>query len=141
MMTVVNSLEAMKQVREPVVLAAGTFDGIHRGHQAVIQTAIEKAKAIGGAAWVLTLDPHPLKTLAPETAPPLLTSTEHKIRLIESLGAQGCLVLPFTRQRAQQEPEAFFEDLIANIPALKGMAVGANWTFGRLARVQPALLE
>ncbi|OGV43698.1 MAG: riboflavin biosynthesis protein RibF [Lentisphaerae bacterium GWF2_57_35] len=140
-MTVVDSLEAMRQVTRPVVLAIGMFDGLHLGHQAVIRQAVERAQALQGEAWVLTLDPHPLKILKPMQAPPLLTSTRHKLRLIEPLGIQGCLVLPFTRERADEEPENFVSDLLECIPALNGIVVGENWTFGRQARGRPALLE
>jgi riboflavin kinase/FMN adenylyltransferase len=141
MITVLNSLEAMRQVGQPVVLAVGTFDGIHLGHQAVIRQAVDRARALNGEAWVLTLEPHPLKILKPELAPPLLTSTPHKLRLIEPLGVQGCIVLPFTRERANEEPEDFVDDLKSCIPTLKGMVVGDNWTFGRGARGRPAMLE
>ncbi len=140
-MKVVQQLADVQKTPGPVILAAGTFDGIHKGHQAVIQRAVEKASAVKGSAWVLTLDPHPLKILHPARAPKLLTSTSHKLQLIEPLGIQGCLVLPFTPERAAQEPEAFVADLAAGIPGLQGMVVGENWTFGRRARGTPDLLQ
>ena len=128
-MKVVQQLADVQKTPGPVILAAGTFDGIHKGHQAVIQRAVEKASAVKGSAWVLTLDPHPLKILHPARAPKLLTSTSHKLQLIEPLGIQGCLVMPFTPERAAQEPEAFVADLAAAIPRA-GVSTVKAWLAG-----------
>ena len=141
MMQVRQSLAEFTGPTEPVILAAGMFDGVHVGHQAVIRAALSAARELHGAAWVLTLEPHPLKILNPRQAPPLLTSTHHKLRLFESLGVQGCLILPFTQERAHEEPEAFIADMRAAIPGLKAMVVGLNWTFGRRGRGTSNLLR
>ena len=81
----------------PLVLAAGFFDGVHRGHCKVIGRTIRKAREAGGEAWVLTLDQHPLRVLNPEAAPLLLTANRHKLALLDRAGIDGCLLLPFTR--------------------------------------------
>ena len=125
----------------PVVLAVGSFDGVHRGHQRVIGLAVEMAQKAGGEAWVLTLDPHPLKILKPEAAPPLITSTLHKVRLIEELGADGCVVMPFTRELAAEEPDAFLKRLKQTVTGLFALVVGENWTFGHRGRGDVALLK
>ena len=125
----------------PKVLAAGSFDGVHLGHQLIIRTAVEKAEEAGGEAWVLTFDPHPLKTLDPDRAPPILTPLPERLRLIEDLGPAGCLVLPFTPAFARQAPEAFIEALREAIPALASVVVGTNWRFGRGARGDVSLLQ
>ena len=140
-MNVLHELGGLHHEPAPLFIAAGFFDGVHRGHQLVINTALDRARAAGGTAWALTLEPHPLKILVPETAPALLTALPHKLRLIESLGVAGCLVLPFTRAVAAETPEIFLCDLAAALPRPAGLVVGANWTFGQAARGTPDLLQ
>jgi len=140
MTLVLKDLRGFETIRAPVVIAIGSFDGVHIGHQAVVGCAVESARARGGQAWVLTLDPHPLKILRPQLAPPLLTTTEQKVRLLASLGITGSIVLNFDRPLAAQEPEDFFEELQSSVPTLTELVVGCNWTFGRGARGTPDLL-
>ena len=124
-----------------VVLAVGYFDGVHQGHQTVIQSANQRAAECRGRAWILTFDPHPLKILRPEMAPALLTSTAHKLDLFRAMDVEGCVVLPFTRELAAQEPEDFIKQLKTSVPNLQEIVVGNNWTFGHRARGNPALLQ
>ncbi len=133
-MRTVTRLEQLQEESRPIVLAAGAFDGVHRGHQVVIQHALDRARAVGGSAWVMTFDPHPLKLLRPDIAPPLLTSTPHKLRLLQALGLDGCALLTFTHTLAAVEPEPFIADLKQAVPHLAALVVGSNWTFGHRAR-------
>ncbi|MFC1461830.1 bifunctional riboflavin kinase/FMN adenylyltransferase [Verrucomicrobiota bacterium] len=130
-MKVIRRLDLMRKERRPVLLAAGFFDGMHRGHQQVIRQAVAEGKKGTGRAWVMTFDTHPMKVTRPEMAPSLLTSTPHKLHLLNSLGVQGCVVLHFTRTLARLEPESFIEMLVRSVPALHSLFVGQNWTFGR----------
>jgi len=140
-MKTLNDLRQLQRVRRPLVLAAGFFDGVHRGHARVVQRAVARARRLNGNAWVLTFDTHPLKVLAPARAPRLLTCTPHKLRLLAALGVHGCLVLRFTRRLARQEPERFVERLCAAAPTLAAILVGGNWRFGRAGRGDAALLK
>ena len=140
-MRITQQLEDLRLERGSVVLAVGSFDGVHKGHQLVIRRAAEEARALGAEAWAMTLDPHPLKVLKPDAAPPLITSTPHKLRLIEPLGVSGCVVMPFTREVAGEEPESFIAKLKNSVPALSGLVVGENWTFGHRGRGNTALLK
>jgi riboflavin kinase/FMN adenylyltransferase len=140
-MRVIDQLEGLSAAAGPVVLAAGYFDGVHRGHQAVIRTALARAQESGAETWVLTMDPHPLRILRPDAAPRLLTSTPHKLRLLGELGVAGCVVLPFTVALAAVEPADFIARLRAAAPRLVCMVVGPNWTFGRGARGTPDTLR
>jgi riboflavin kinase/FMN adenylyltransferase len=140
-MRTLTSLESLAHETAPVVLAAGVFDGVHLGHQAVIAQAQGLARTAGGQAWVLTFDPHPLKILKPHAAPALLTSTPHKLQLLGAQRVEGCIVLPFTAKLAALEPETFIRQLHAAVPHLAGMVVGANWTFGHRARGDVGLLK
>lgn len=115
----------------PIVLAAGFFDGLHRGHKAVLLRAIAKARAIDGVAWVLTFDRHPAALLNPTAAPPAISSRLATLDGFRRLGFDGCLMLPFTRALAGLTPRKFVERLTAGGPALKCVVVGSNWKFGK----------
>ncbi|MCX6992758.1 MAG: bifunctional riboflavin kinase/FMN adenylyltransferase [Kiritimatiellaeota bacterium] len=136
-----SKLAYLRGQRSPVLLAAGFFDGVHRGHQAIIRKIVSAARRKRGAAWVMTFDTHPLKVLHPEAAPRLLTSTPHKLRLLKALGVHGCIVIPFTRSLAQREPKAFIAMLARAAPTLRQIVIGRNWTFGRQGRGTPAMLK
>jgi riboflavin kinase/FMN adenylyltransferase len=140
-MKILRRLDDLRPARRPVLLAAGFFDGIHRGHRRVIGRALADARRGAGEAWVLTFDPHPRKVLMPAAAPALLTTVAHKLRLLKRLGIAGCVVAPFTRATARQEPEAFIAALKQAAPALARLYVGRNWVFGRGGRGNAALLK
>lgn len=137
----------------PIILAAGFFDGVHKGHQLVIAGALERAREVGGQAWVLTFDRHPLSVIAPSKCPPLLCPLDERLRLLEQFGVDGVLVLEFTRRLAVQEPETFVKWLCGkprdtevghsgsgNFVKLSEVRCGYNWRFGRRAEGTPELL-
>ena len=136
-----SKLACLRGQRRPVLLAAGFFDGVHRGHQAIIRKIVSSARREHGAAWVMTFDKHPLKVLHPEAAPRLLTSLPHKLRLLKALGVHGCIVIPFTRALAGREPKAFVAMLALAAPTLRQIVIGRNWTFGRQGRGTPFMLK
>lgn len=136
-----STLRCLRDQRGPILLAAGFFDGVHRGHQAIIRKMVSTARRERCAAWVMTFNTHPLKILAPSRAPRLLTSTPHKLQLLKALGVDGCVVIRFSRALARQEPEEFIARLARSVPALRRIVVGQNWTFGRLGRGTPELLK
>ncbi|MBP5321416.1 MAG: riboflavin biosynthesis protein RibF [Kiritimatiellae bacterium] len=140
--------------RNPIFLGAGFFDGVHKGHQIVLSTTLKRARETGGEAWVLTFDRHPLSVLAPSKSPALLTTLDDRLRLFETMGIDGVLVLPFTRQLAVQEPESFVKSLCGTphlavsggkpclatgIPVCE-IRCGDNWRFGRRAAGTPHVL-
>jgi len=152
-MKVLTQPVQFRKIPGPVVLAAGFFDGVHKGHQLVLTSTIERAREVGGQAWVLTFDRHPLAVLAPSKCPPLLCTLEERLRLLEQSGVDGVLVLEFSRQLAVQEPETFIrwlcgkprsEEEPAARPAasaqLSEIRCGDNWRFGRRASGTPELL-
>lgn len=129
-MPVLRSIAEMAGVPGPVFLAIGVFDGVHRGHQALIRRCIANAAASGGTPVVVTFDPHPMKVLQPETAPRLLTSTEHKSALIGALGVGHLLIIPFSLEFAATPPEVFIRNLVSHGHPLAEICVGHTWTFG-----------
>ena len=90
-MKVLHAHSELADIPGPLCVAIGVFDGVHLGHQVLIRRAMREAERLGGSAVVLTFHPHPARVLRPESAPHLLTSTPHKLRLIEELGCRFCL--------------------------------------------------
>jgi riboflavin kinase/FMN adenylyltransferase len=135
-----TNLRVLGRERRPVVLAVGFFDGVHKGHRKVVKIAVNRARKIGGQAWVLTFDPHPLDVLSPSAAPLLLTSIEHKRRLLKSLGVDGCIVMSFTHRLAHLEPVAFARLLRSSVLSLCEVIVGENWRFGKHGKGDAGLL-
>ena len=139
-MKIIHSIDEFNDAKKPVILAAGCFDGLHIGHSAVIRTAIEHARTVGGEAWVFTFSPHPAKVLSPDRAPPLIFTTGQQSRRLQEMGVDGCILQPFTTEFMKQEPMAFFDMLCRNIPELAGISVGEDWSFGRNRAGNAALL-
>jgi riboflavin kinase / FMN adenylyltransferase len=129
-MKIFHATDGLKFVRGPVHLAIGVFDGIHLGHRAVIHEAILGANSSGGSSVVLTFHPHPVKILRPEKAPRLLTSTQHKTKLIGRLGVDALLIQDFTLDFSRTRPEAFIRQLVTAADKLTQICVGEGWTFG-----------
>lgn len=112
------------------IVALGNFDGVHRGHQAIFRYVATQAHALGGTGMVFTFDPHPLEVLAPDKAPPLLTTYEQKMRLLEALGITVGLRIPFTMDFARQEPLAFVREVLCQRLGTHEVVVGPNFHFG-----------
>lgn len=130
-MQVYHDIRELSQVGQPLHLALGVFDGVHVGHQAVIQMAVEGAKKEGGLCGVLTFEPHPIRVLAPERAPRrILASIEHKVELLKHLGVQVVCIQHFDKQFAARNADDFIADLVRYSGRLKRVAVGEDWVFG-----------
>src|SRR5437868_3206707 len=140
-METVRSPSELSQSPAPIFLAIGVFDGVHRGHQAVISTSAEHARASNGTPVVLTFDPHPEKVLRPQAAPHLLTATQHKIGLIRDLGVGHLLIIAFDKQFAATEPEDFVQQLVKHSKPLREICVGHEWAFGKNRRGNLELLK
>src|SRR5207245_7862170 len=102
-METLHSISELSRLPGPVFLAIGVFDGVHRGHQAVISTSAEHARAANGTPVVVTFDPHPEIVLRPEAAPHLLSATQHKVALIRALGVEHLLIITLDKQFAATE--------------------------------------
>jgi riboflavin kinase/FMN adenylyltransferase len=141
MMEILRSIPELSRLPGPLFLAIGVFDGVHLGHQAVISTSAEHARAANGTPVVVTFDPHPEKILRPEKAPHLLTATPHKIALIRALGVRHLLIIPFNKHFAATEPEDFGQQLVEHSKPLREICVGHEWSFGRNRRGSLELLK
>ena len=126
-----NATTKLATLSGPLYLAIGVFDGVHLGHRSVLLRALADARAGDGQAVAVTFNPHPAKVLAKARAPRLLTATAHKIRLIQALGIESVLVIPFTVEFAQTRAEDFVQELHGACRPLKEICVGHEWCFGR----------
>jgi len=115
----------------PRSVAIGTFDGVHLGHQAVIE----------GADTVLTFDPHPLEVLHPAATPKLIMPFNVKRDVIEGLGVEELVVIPFDKDFAHRSAEDFIEHVLLEKLDAKQVSVGENFRFGAKAQGDPAMLE
>lgn len=134
-MLVVHSPDEVARVAPRVVFAAGYFDGLHRGHCALLSEAVALAKERGARAWVMTFDPHPLSVVAPERCPPQLTTLSERLEKLRCMeGLAGCLVLPFTKDFAAMSPMAFIRHTLGawlgESGRYCGVVSGPNWHFG-----------
>lgn len=143
-MEILADIAELKRLKGPLHLAIGVFDGVHLGHQAVIRAAQQSAAEKGGTVVVVTFDPHPIEVLSPGNAPRMLTASGHKLTILErQLGVRQVLVVPFTREFAEQTGEQFVESLIEAAPVggIARISVGRSWQFGRGRSGNIELLE
>lgn len=114
-----------------LVVTVGTFDGVHRGHQAVLGEVIRRARAREAESVVVTFDPHPLAIVNPRAAPPLLTLPAEKQQLLEAAGVDRVETVPFTTALAGLEPEAFVRDVLRARWPMDELVLGHDHGFGR----------
>jgi riboflavin kinase/FMN adenylyltransferase len=125
----VTSLPGAAQ--RPREIAIGTFDGVHVGHRKVIR----------GADTVLTFDPHPLSVIHPEAAPKLIMPFEIKRDVIEGLGVEELVIIPFDRDFSTIEAEEFCSRILIETLAATRVSVGENFRFGKKAKGDPEMLR
>ena len=112
------------------VVAIGNFDGVHRGHQAVIATARARAKTLGRPAAALTFEPHPRSFFRPQEAFFRLTDERNKLRLLASTGLDGAIVLRFDAALAALSADEFVERILVGQLAVAGVTIGFDFHFG-----------
>lgn len=112
-------------------LTVGTFDGIHRGHQAVLAEIVRRARAAGRASVLVTFEPHPLMVVAPERAPCLLTTMSEKRLLWPLFGLDYVHVLPFTENFRRLSPEAFVRSILIERLRVGELVIGYDHGFGK----------
>ena len=112
------------------VIAIGTFDGIHLGHQEVLRFAIARAKECGAVSTALTFEPLPLKVLRPELAPPRISTNQQRMDWFGAMGIEAAVVLPFTMELAELPPEDFVDQILVRELQVRAVVVGDNFRFG-----------
>lgn len=119
----------------------GNFDGVHRGHQAILQQVRRLADMVSGPAVVFTFDPPPSQLLRPDFTPALLTGAERRTELLKKLGIDVVIVYPTDMALLDLEPEAFFEKIVVRSLLAKAIAEGENFRFGKQRRGDVSLLR
>src|SRR6204780_5463591 len=123
------------------VVATGNFDGVHRGHRAVIGAALEQARALGRPAAALTFEPHPRAYFNPGEPLFRLTDESVKLRLLASTGLDGAIVLTFDAALAGLSAESFVERILVERFAIAGAVIGFNFHFGMNRAGSPDFLK
>src|SRR5438094_10104166 len=124
----------------PTHATMGTFDGIHRGHLALLKPLIAQAKQAGAASVLVTFEPHPRCVLDPDHCPPNLTTLDEKAWLLEQLGLDHLVVIPFTPQLAALSAAAFMQRLLRGMK-LRRLVIGQDHRFGHGRRGAPSFLR
>jgi len=138
---VIDGTENIKETFPYPVLTIGNFDGVHLGHQAIFRMLIERAREKQGTSVVFTFIPHPLRVLAPERAPKLLTTYKDKFKLIEDAGIDIIICANFTKEFANMPAEDFVTDFLCKILGVKEIFIGSNYLFGKGRKGSPELLK
>lgn len=123
------------------VVTIGVFDGVHRGHQRLINRTVERAHERGEAAVVLTFDPNPLEVLRPDAAPTRLTSIDRRVELLLALGVDQVEVLGFTPDVAAMPAAVFVETVLQQRLNANAVVIGEGFRFGNRARGTAATLQ
>jgi riboflavin kinase/FMN adenylyltransferase len=118
----------------------GNFDGVHLGHQLLVEQVTEYARAKGMPSAVITFEPHPLCVILGDAAPPLLMSLERKLSCLAGLGVDLALVLPFSPAMAATSPETFTQAVLVERLHTRRLFVGYDYAFGKGRRGNAALL-
>jgi riboflavin kinase/FMN adenylyltransferase len=123
------------------VIAIGNFDGVHRGHRAVIEAAIKMARAQGTPAYAVTFEPHPRSFFQPNVPQFRLTSERDKLRLLAATGLDGAVVMGFDAKRAATAATEFITSELVGRLGVSGIAVGYDFHFGKGRAGSPTLLQ
>jgi riboflavin kinase/FMN adenylyltransferase len=115
------------------VVTVGMYDGVHRGHQELIGTAVARARAMRRPCLLLTFDPHPAEVVRPGSHPAILTSMDRKAELVAGLGVDAMCVLPFTQEFMRLSPETFTHTVLVEHLHAAQVVVGQNFTYGHRA--------
>lgn len=130
-MRVVTDLDQPPWPGDRAVITIGAYDGVHLGHQAVIDQVRERAVALGAVSAVVTFDRHPASVVRPESAPRLLTNTDQKMELLAATGIDAVVVVPFDAEQASETPESFVQRVLVDALSTRVIVVGEDFHFGR----------
>ncbi|MCG2712234.1 MAG: adenylyltransferase/cytidyltransferase family protein, partial [Candidatus Omnitrophica bacterium] len=125
-----KNFNALKH-KGPVVVAIGTFDGVHIAHKRIIKKAASIAARLNGVSVVMTFYPHPMRITNPNKSPALLTSIEHRVGLISQLNPDICLIVDFKKSFAGMRPQDFIDKILLGQLRATQVVIGKNFNFGR----------
>jgi riboflavin kinase/FMN adenylyltransferase len=119
------------RISRPTVLTLGVFDGLHLGHQRIMQTVVERARAVDAVPTAITFDPHPRAVLFPENTPPLLQTLDQRLAAFEVLGIEQAIVVRFNKDFAAQDAEVFLRQIVHDRLHAKEVYLGKGFAFGK----------
>lgn len=130
-MQIVTGMNIYDKILDASVVTIGNFDGVHRGHAEIFAHLKRKSMALGVPSVVVTFEPHPLKILAPESAPSLITTFEQKTALIAESGVDYLVVVPFTKEFSQVTANDFVLKVLCKPLGMRHIIIGHDYAFGR----------
>ena len=140
-MLVVTDLSVSPWPNERAVITIGAYDGVHRGHRAVIAQVQARAAELGARSVVVTFDRHPASVIRPDAAPRLLTNPAQKLGLLADTGVDATVVVPFSPEQARETPVDFVERVIVNALRAQAVIVGSDFHFGHMRQGNITLLR
>ena len=140
-MDIYNSLDALTAFKEPLILAIGNFDGVHRGHQALLQKAKDLAAVEQIRFGVLTFEPHPKRLFRPDDQPNRITPPEIKHWRLQEFGVDTLVSLPFDWDFASQNADQFIQNVLVNGVQAKHVVIGEDFRFGQMRKGSPEHIE
>jgi riboflavin kinase/FMN adenylyltransferase len=129
-MHIIRHLEALPADARGGAVSIGNFDGVHRGHIAIVRKLLRRAREVSGPAIVFTFDPHPVRLLRPEQCPPPLTWTERKAELLSAHGVDWIVAYPTDEALLQLTAEEFFSRIVVHALSARAIVEGPNFFFG-----------
>ena len=129
-MHIIRHLDILPAAARGGAVSIGNFDGVHRGHTAIVRRLLERAEAVGGPAIVFTFDPHPVRILRPDQCPPPLTWTERKAELLAAQGVDWIVAYPTDEALLRLSAAEFFERIVLQALAARALVEGPNFFFG-----------
>ncbi len=130
-MQIVTGTNIYDRILDASIVTIGNFDGVHRGHEEIFRHLKQKSMELGIPSVVVTFEPHPLKILAPESAPLLITTFEQKAALIENSGVDYLLVVSFSREFSRLSAKDFVLKILCHSLGMKYIIIGHDYAFGR----------
>ena len=122
-------------------MSLGNFDGVHIGHQTILNRTTQLARGAGIPSVAITFDPVPKKILQPQTAPPLIQTLQQRLSSLEAAGLDHTIVVPFNQEFAHKTPETFVREFLVQILKTKFFVVGENFSFGHQKQGDISLLK
>jgi len=140
-MRIIRNLQKASEIKRPLTIALGNFDGVHLGHKSLIRMCVEESRTKDWESCIFTFEPHPSLVIAPEKKIKLINTPKQKYRLISQLGVNNLILLQFNKELAATTPEDFVKQYLVDLLQVKKVFVGFNYSFGQKGRGNPQLLE
>ena len=126
--------------QQPAAVTIGVFDGVHRGHQQLVDAAVAAARKMNGRSVMVTFDPHPISVFLPSRPPLQVTSVERRLQLAREAGIDEVLIIDFTKELSGLDPRGYAQVLLAEALGARYVVVGENFSFGAEAAGTPQML-